>query len=270
MFKSIYIVKEMDCPSEVQLIRMQLEPFGTIESLQFDIPNRQLDVYHIGDITDADHALMGLDLGVTLQSTTEIDEPISVEDPERQRKALVAVLIINLTFFAIEMITGLLARSMGLVGDSLDMLADSFVYMLSLLAVGRAYSHKQRIARATGWLQLLLATVGLVEVVRRFIGMEAMPIFEVMILVSVLALIANTASLMIINRVKSKEAHMTASVICTSNDIIVNLGVIAAGILVHFTASRYPDLIIGGILFLVVARGAWRILKLAGEFPKQS
>lgn len=55
---------------------------------------------------------------------------------------------------------------------------------------------------------------------------------------------------------------MTASMIFTSNDIIINTGVIAAGILVLLTQSKYPDLIIGAIVFLIVVRGAFRILKL--------
>jgi Co/Zn/Cd efflux system component len=56
---------------------------------------------------------------------------------------------------------------------------------------------------------------------------------------------------------------MRASWIFTSNDILVNLGVIAAGILVLLTNSNKPDLIIGTLVFALVMRGAFRILKLA-------
>ena len=55
---------------------------------------------------------------------------------------------------------------------------------------------------------------------------------------------------------------MQASAIFTSNDLIINLGVIAAGILVHWLNSNKPDLIIGIIVFVVVIRGAIKILKL--------
>ena len=52
--------------------------------------------------------------------------------------------------------------------------------------------------------------------------------------------------------------------IFTSNDIIINTGVILAGILVLLTQSKYPDLIIGSIVFLIVVRGlrdikTWKI-----------
>ena len=64
-------------------------------------------------------------------------------------------------------------------------------------------------------------------------------------------------------KIKSEEAHIKASMIFTSNDVIVNLSVIVAGVLVYFTNSKYPDLVIGTIVFLLVAKGALRILKLA-------
>ena len=119
------------------------------------------------------------------------------------------------------------------------------------------------IAKFAGYFQILLAVIGFVEVIRRFIGIEAMPDFKTMIIVSVLALIANVLCLYLLQKNKSKEAHMQASMIFTSNDVIINSGVIVAGILVNWLNSSYPDLIIGAIVFVVVARGAYRILKLA-------
>jgi Co/Zn/Cd efflux system component len=55
---------------------------------------------------------------------------------------------------------------------------------------------------------------------------------------------------------------MKASMIFTSNDVIINSGVILAGVLVLLTQSKYPDLIVGSIVFLIVSQGAFRILKL--------
>jgi len=77
-----------------------------------------------------------------------------------------------------------------------------------------------------------------------------------------LAFIANSVCLYLLQKSKSEEAHMKATMIFTSNDIIINTGVIAAGVLVLLTQSKYPDLIIGAIVFLIVVRGAFRILKL--------
>jgi Co/Zn/Cd efflux system component len=152
---------------------------------------------------------------------------------------------------------------MGLIADSLDMLADSIVYALALFAVGGTIVRKNNIAKFAGYFQIVLAVIGFVEVVRRFVGLGEMPDFKTMIIVSVLALMANVLCLYLLQKNKSKEAHMQASMIFTSNDVIINSGVIVAGLLVNWLDSGYPDLIIGAIVFVIVARGAYRILNIA-------
>jgi Co/Zn/Cd efflux system component len=75
-----------------------------------------------------------------------------------------------------------------------------------------------------------------------------------MITVSIFALAGNLISLWLINMTKSKEAHMQATAIFTSNDIVVNGGVILAGSLFYFLDSKWPDLVIGAIVFTFVMR----------------
>lgn len=152
---------------------------------------------------------------------------------------------------------------MGLVADSLDMLADALVYGMSLAVVGATAFKKRRVGMASGYFQIFLAVIGLYEVVKRFIGQEEVPDHTLMIIVSVLALIANAVSLVILQRTRSKEVHIQASIIFSSNDVIINLGVIAAGLLVMWLDTQIPDLVIGAIVFCIVISGAIRILSLA-------
>ena len=263
MQKTIFKIIKMDCPSEEQLIRMKLQNFDEIKSLEFDIANRKLTVHHIAESQPILSALETLNLDTTLISTEENTIEIEADTSSMQRKLLWTVLIINFLFFGLEMLFGIFSNSMGLVADSLDMLADSIVYALALFAVGGTIARKNNIAKFAGYFQILLAVIGFIEVVRRFIGVEKMPDFQTMIVVSVLALIANVICLYLLQKGKSKEAHMQASMIFTSNDIIINSGVILAGLLVNWLNSGYPDLIIGAIVFVIVARGAYRILQLA-------
>ena len=100
------------------------------------------------------------------------------------------------------------------------------------------------------------------EIIRRYLGVEEVPEYKVMIVISVIALAANVLCLYLMLRNRSKEVHMQASVIFTSNDVVVNSGVILAGFLVHWFDSNLPDLIIGAVIFVIVARGAYRILRL--------
>ncbi len=263
MLQSIYNIPEMDCPSEENLIRMKLDGIEGIRQLKFDIENRSLFVCHSGKNSEITQQLESLKLGAYLVGSETIDDSeLPIENTSSQTKLLWTVLLINFGFFVIEITTGFISRSMGLVADSLDMLADATVYGLSLWAVGAVVARKKRVATLSGYFQLALAGIGLIEVIRRFVGVEEIPDFRMMIGVSVLALIANSVSLYLLQKSKSTEAHMKASMIFTSNDVIINTGVIVAGVLVLLTQSKYPDLIVGTIVFLVVVRGAIRILKL--------
>ena len=263
MNKSIFEITKMDCPSEENLIRIKLDGISSIVNLKFDIPNRKLTVFHSGEIELIEKSVIELNLGgkkISTEQTYQTD----FKENTNQKKLLWYVLIINFAFFIIEMTTGLISKSIGLIADSLDMLADSFVYGISLFAVGGTIIKKKQIAKLAGYFQITLAIIGFGEVLRRFFGNEKLPDFSTMIIVSIFALIANGICLYILQKSKSKEeAHIKASMIFTSNDVIINLGVIIAGVLVNWLSSNKPDLIIGTIVFVLVIQGAYRILKLS-------
>jgi Co/Zn/Cd efflux system component len=262
MQKSTFKIAKMDCPSEEQMIRMKLADLTNINSMDFDIPNRKLVVIHTGKYDEIFQRLDTLKFDTSLLESIDAGEGVSQENNVHERKLLWQVLGINLFFFVLESISGIVAKSIGLVADSLDMLADSFVYGLALFAVGGTLAMKKNIAKTAGILQLILAILGIAEVIRRFIGFEPVPSFQAMIIISVLALTGNWLCLYLLQKSKSKDAHMQASMIFTNNDIIVNIGVIVAGGLVYLTSSKYPDLIVGSIIFVIVVKGAIKIFKL--------
>jgi Co/Zn/Cd efflux system component len=263
VLKTTFKISKMDCPSEERMICMKLEEFTNIQSLHFDIPKRKLDVYHTDSYDDILAALNTLQFDTSLVSSEPADIQNIGDSNHQERGVLWQVLAINFFFFTLEILTGIIANSMGLVADSLDMLADSIVYTLSLFVVGGTVSQKKNVAKAAGYFQLTLAVLGFVEVIRRFVGHGETPDFHLMIIISLLALAGNAICLYLLQKSKSKEAHMRASVIFTSTDVIVNLGVIIAGIMVFLTASKIPDLTVGAIVFVLVGIGAYRILQLS-------
>lgn len=263
--KSNFKILKMDCPSEEQLIRMRLRDFPGIRELSFDLPARRLSVSHASDPEKLKAEIDRLNLDATLESNETEDAPPG-EGSRRgdidQRKTLLAAFWINALLFLGEFVAGLLSNSMGLVGDSLDMFADATVYGMGLAAVGGTIARKRGIARACGYLQLALAVLGVVEVVRRFIQGEGMPGFQSMVVVSLVALAGNVTTLLILSRKDRREPHMKAVWICTSNDVLVNLMVTVSGVLVWMTHSGIPDLVAGGIIFIIVALSARKILAL--------
>src|SRR5512138_1635796 len=264
MIRSVFDVPGMDCPAEERVVRMSLDAVDGVAALEVDLAARRVAVLHRGDVREISGRLEPLGFGARLVATaTAVAAPSArvPADDARERRTLRAVLVLNAAMFVVELVAGLVAQSSGLVADSLDMLADASVYGLSLYAVGRAPRLKLRAAHASGFLQAALAIGALADVTRRAIAGSA-PEAPAMIAVSLLALTANVASLALVSRHRAGGAHMKASVIFSTNDVLANLGVIAAGALVAWTGSRLPDLAVGTAVGLLVLAGAIRILRL--------
>ena len=172
-----------------------------------------------------------------------------------QRSVLKVLLCINAAMFLGELVAGLIADSSGVIADSIDMLADSLVYGISLFAVGASNSVKIGAAKASGWFQMALAVSILIDVGRRAIfGSE--PSSLLMFCISIAALVANAYCLVLLSRQKNREVHIQASWIFTRSDVVANSGVILAAIIVYFSQSRWPDLLVGaGISFFVLHGG---------------
>jgi Co/Zn/Cd efflux system component len=264
--RSALTIPKMDCAAEEQLVRMALEDVKGVRRLSFDLAGRTLTVWHEGVPDPILEKLGPLGLGAALFETgpapVEPGAPAGgATQDETEARTLWILLGINGVMFVVELVAGWLAESTGLLADSLDMLADATVYGVGLYAVGRAAALKRRAAHLTGWLQGILALGVLGEVVRRIV-LGSTPEAPLMMGIALLALAANVVCLLLIARNRHYGVHMMAVFICSANDVIANAGVIAAAVLVAWTGSNLPDLVIGTTIGVVVLVGGIRILRL--------
>ncbi|HSK04947.1 MAG TPA: cation transporter [Kofleriaceae bacterium] len=263
LHETVFAVPKMDCPSEERMIRTALDGLPDVQGIACDLGARRVRIVHRGDAQDIEARLAPLGLGASVVETVAAHDasiPAPV-DPAREARVLWTLLAINAAMFVVEIGAAWFAGSAGLLADSLDMFADAAVYGLALLAVGRSARAKLRTAHTAGWIQALLALGALAEVVRRaFAGGDPEP--PLMMAVASVALVANSFCLWLVSRHREGGAHMKASVIFSANDVLANLGVVVAGVLVMVTGSQYPDLAIGAVIAVVVLLGARRILRL--------
>ena len=182
----------------------------------------------------------------------------------QERKILTIALALNATMAVVGGIAGWIGQSTGLLADALDMLSDATAYAIGLVAIGRAASFKANAAMLSGAVLLLLGLGVLFEVGRRVIyGAE--PDSGWMIGAAILSLIVNMAVLRMLAPLKSAEAHLRATWIFTRADVVANVGVILAGVLVLWLGSPYADFVIGTLIGLYVVKEAVEILREARE-----
>lgn len=177
-----------------------------------------------------------------------------------ERRILRLALGLNAAMAVIGGLAGWIGQSTGLLADALDMLADAAAYSIALLAIGRTALFKIRAATLSGTILLVLGIGILFEVGRRLIyGAE--PLSEWMIGTALLSLIVNLTVLRLLAPMKSGEVHLRATWLFTRADVVANLGVILAGLLVLWLRVPYPDFVIGTLIGLYVIKEAIEILR---------
>ena len=177
----------------------------------------------------------------------------------RHRGVLRTVLAINLGLFAVEVVAGLRAGSSALLGDSLDMLGDALVYAASLYVVGRSAQAQARVAVGKGLLMGALAASVFVDALAR-IASQVPPSSTVVGGVGVLALAGNAACFALLYRHHADNLNFRSTWLCSRNDLIANVAVLASAGLVAATASPWPDALVGIALAALWLRTSLRVL----------
>lgn len=179
---------------------------------------------------------------------------------QSQGSTLRAVLLINGVMFGVELAAGLFAGSTALLSDSLDNLGDALTYGFSIYAISRGARTKAKVALFKGFLILCAALFVLVQVGYRA-AHGATPLFEVMGVVSVLALTANAACLALLWKHRRSDVNMSSVWECSRNDIVGNLAVFVAAGAVWMTDTRWPDLVVGVLLSAWLLASSVRVLR---------
>jgi len=179
-----------------------------------------------------------------------------------QRKVLIIVLAINAIMFVVEFSGGLWAGSAALVADSVDMLGDALVYGLSLFALSRSDRWKAGAAAAKGGFILIFGLGVLWEIVAK-IKYGVPPASGLMVAFGLVALAANLICLRLLWRYRSQDLNMSSTFECSRNDVIANVGVITAAVLVWASASPWPDIVVASVIAVLFLRSAFSVLREA-------
>ena len=185
----------------------------------------------------------------------------TLNDP-RWRRALWIALGVNAGMFAVEMAAGAAADSRALQADALDFLGDAANYAISLLVAGMALAWRARAALAKGFTLIGLGGWVMITAILAALG-GAAPEPELMGIIGALALAANTGVAIMLYRFRTGDANMRSVWVCSRNDAIGNIAVMAAALGVFGTGTAWPDLIVAAILALLGISGGIQIVQQA-------
>lgn len=180
----------------------------------------------------------------------------------KQGGVLKIVLITNALMFLVEFSFGLISQSSALMADSLDMFGDATVYAFSLYALNRGALWRARAGFSKGIIMALFGFFVLGQVIYRSIN-GIVPQADTMSVIGALALAANAYCLYLLYNHRSDDINMRSTWLCSRNDIIANVGVIAASALVAYFQSGLPDVIVGSAIATLFLKSAYEVLSEA-------
>jgi Co/Zn/Cd efflux system component len=176
------------------------------------------------------------------------------------RRVLWIALSVNAGMFLVELIAGAAAGSVSLQADAMDFLGDAANYLISLLVLGMTLQWRARAALLKG---LSLGVVGLWVAGQTAWNAlyQTVPQAEVMGIVGVLALAANVACALMLYFHRHGDANRRSVWICSRNDAIANIAVLAAALGVFGTGTGWPDIIVAAVMAGLSVSGAAQIIR---------
>ncbi len=182
-------------------------------------------------------------------------------DP-RFRRVLWIALAVNAAMFAVEVVGGLAAESVSLLADALDFLGDAANYGVSLFVLALAPLWRSRAAFVKG---LTMGAYGLFVLGQTawnaLAGIVPEPV--TMGAVASLALFANVSVAGLLYGFRTGDANMRSVWLCTRNDVMANLAVMAAALVVLGTGAGWPDFAVAAVIAGLALSAAAQVLRHA-------
>ena len=186
----------------------------------------------------------------------------SVAATGRYRAVLWIVLAINAVMFLIEIVAGLAAGSAALQADALDFFADAANYGISLFVLGLGIRWRAIAALVKGGSMGLFGLWVIGSVIWHALH-GTVPGWDTMGVVGMAALAANAACLALLYAWRDGDANMRSVWICSRNDVIANLAVLAAAVGVFGTGTGWPDIMVAAVMAVLAIQGATTVVRQA-------
>lgn len=175
------------------------------------------------------------------------------------RRALWIVVALNVGYGAVEIVGGFMSGSQALKADALDFLGDGLITLLGIMAIGWSLAWRARSALIQG-IFLAALGIGVLATTAYRVFVQSAPEAEVMGALGAIALLVNVAAAAVLIPHRTGDANVRAVWLFSRNDAIGNAAVVVAALLVGWTGSAWPDLVVAGFIASLFLHSAWSII----------
>lgn len=190
--------------------------------------------------------------------------PASAALSPRYRRVLWAALLINAAMFLVEVAGGLQSGSVSLLADAVDFFGDAANYGVSLAVLGMAVVWRARAALVKG---LSMAAFGVFVLGKAaWAALQGVPPEPLtMGAIGALALVANVSVAAMLYAWREGDANMRSVWLCSRNDALGNVAVVAAAGGVALTGQAWPDLLVAVAMAALALHSSRDVLRRARQ-----
>lgn len=186
-------------------------------------------------------------------------------DAGQLRRTVLIVASLNFSYFFVEFTVALAAGSVSLLADSVDFLEDTASNLLIFAALGWPLARRAIAGKTMALIILGPAALAAWTAIRRFSDPVAPDVLP-LVLASLGAIAINGTSAWILARVRHAGGSLSrAAFLSARNDVLVNVAIIAMGVVTLWTQSGWPDLILGSFIILLAAHAAYEVWEVSEE-----
>ena len=194
---------------------------------------------------------------------------------EREKKLLL-ILAFNVTLMVLEIVGGIVSKSLALLSDAGHMLTDSLAVFLSYLAIHwsrRPADHRKTfgyhraeilVALANGVALAAIAGYIFYEAVLRFFNPQEIKT-GILLAIAAIGLAGNLFGLFILKGESHENLNVRSAFFHILADTLSSVGVILGGVIIWYTGWYLVDSLIGVLIGGIVLRGAVDLVMESGE-----
>lgn len=188
------------------------------------------------------------------------------------RRTLIAVLLITLAIFVVQLVGGIVSGSLALVADAGHNFTDVAGIGLALLAISFA-ARPATDGRTFGYLRLeiLAAVVNAVFLfaVAAYVLFEAIQRWSdppeiasgLMLTIALVGLVANAISLWLLRDAQHESLNMRGAYLEVVGDLAGSAAVVLAAIVINVTGWRQADAVASAVIGILILPRTWALLR---------
>lgn len=184
---------------------------------------------------------------------------------DRLRRVVLVVAMLNFAYFFVELSVALAAGSVSLLADSVDLLEDTAVNLLVLVALGWPLARRAVLGKVMTLVLLVPAAVAGWKALGQLADPVA-PTVPPLVLASLGAIGINATSAWLLAGVRHQGGSLgSAAFLSARNDVLVNVSVIAMGVVTLWTGSGWPDLALGCLIIVLGLHAAHEVWEVSED-----